>query len=93
MKNVAGYDVSRLIAGAMGTLGVIVEVDAEGAAEARAETTLVFDMNDATAIEAVNKWAGQPLPISATFHAEGRLFVRLSGAKCRRRVREGADGR
>ncbi len=80
MKNVAGYDLSRFVAGSFGTLALITEVSLKVLPKPEIETTLVFDMNDATAIEAVNKWAGQPLPISATFHAEGRLFVRLSGA-------------
>src|SRR6476661_2425305 len=80
IKNVAGYDVSRLMAGAMGTLGVITEVSFKVLPRPAAESTLVFEMDEDGAIEAVNRWAGQPLPLSATSWHEGRLLVRLSGA-------------
>lgn len=81
MKNVAGYDVSRLMAGALGTLGVILEVSLKVLPKPPAETTLQFSMNEAAAIEQMNRWAGKPLPVSATCHAGGELFVRLSGAE------------
>lgn len=80
MKNVAGFDLSRLIAGSFGTLALVTEISLKVLPKPQVETTLVFDLADDAAIDAVNRWAGQPLPISATFHAEGRLFVRLSGA-------------
>jgi len=80
IKNVAGYDVSRLMAGAMGTLGVITEVSFKVLPRPAAEATLAFEMDEDGAIEAVNRWAGQPLPLSATSWHEGRLLVRLSGA-------------
>ncbi|HSD43745.1 MAG TPA: glycolate oxidase subunit GlcE [Burkholderiales bacterium] len=80
MKNVAGYDVSRTMAGALGTLGVIVEVSLKVLPVPVAEATLKFEMPEDKALEAVNRWAGKPLPISATAYADGDLGIRLSGA-------------
>jgi glycolate oxidase FAD binding subunit len=62
MKNVAGYDVSRLQVGAMGTLGLLLEISLKVLPRPVAETTLCFDMDQAQALEAMNRWAGQPLP-------------------------------
>jgi glycolate oxidase FAD binding subunit len=81
MKNVAGYDVSRVIAGSLGTLGVIAEVTLKVLPKAVAETTLVFDCDAAEAIRRLNAWGGQPLPISASFWHDGQLWLRLSGAR------------
>jgi len=80
IKNVAGYDVSRLMAGALGTLGVLTELSFKVLPRPPAETTLAFDMDEAAMIAAVNKWAGQPLPLSATAWEAGVLRLRLSGA-------------
>jgi glycolate oxidase FAD binding subunit len=80
MKNVAGYDVSRLMAGALGTLGVIAEVSVKVLPLPVAEATLRFEMPEARALETVNQWAGRPLPISATAYIDGELALRLSGA-------------
>ncbi|HZV55309.1 MAG TPA: glycolate oxidase subunit GlcE [Rhodocyclaceae bacterium] len=81
MKNVAGYDVSRLIAGSLGTLGLILEVSLKVLPRPVAETTLRLDMPQAKAIEAMNAWAGQPLPISASCWCDDILTLRLSGAR------------
>jgi glycolate oxidase FAD binding subunit len=81
MKNVAGYDVSRLIAGSLGTLALIAEVSLKVLPRAPAETTLRFAMPQAKALETLNAWAGQPLPISASLWHDGALAVRLSGAQ------------
>lgn len=81
MKNVAGYDASRLHAGALGTLGLIADVSLKVLPLPPAESTLGFEMPEEKAIEACNTWAGQPLPISATSWHEGHLMVRLSGAQ------------
>ncbi len=81
MKNVAGYDLSRLLAGSLGTLGVILEVSLKVLPLPAAERTLRLDMDAARALETVNRWAGQPLPVSATAWSEGALSVRLSGAE------------
>ena len=84
MKNVAGYDVSRLMAGSWGTLGVITEVSLKVLPVAPAQATLVFAMNEAQALEALNRWGGQPLPLNASCWVQdggvGTLYVRLRGA-------------
>jgi glycolate oxidase FAD binding subunit len=80
MKNVAGYDVSRLMVGSLGTLGVILEVSLKALPLPIAETTLRLELSQAEAIARMNEWAGKPLPISATCHAGNGLHVRLSGA-------------
>jgi glycolate oxidase FAD binding subunit len=80
MKNVAGYDVSRVCVGALGTLGLILEASIKAVPLPRTETTVCLEMPQADAIRAMNTWAGRPLPISATCHVDDRLFVRLSGA-------------
>jgi glycolate oxidase FAD binding subunit len=81
MKNVAGYDVSRLAAGSLGTLGVIAEVSLKLAPRPALERTLCLQMPLQRALEAMNRWAGQPLPVSATAWHDGELRVRLSGSE------------
>jgi glycolate oxidase FAD binding subunit len=80
MKNVAGFDVARAMAGAMGTLGVLVEVSLKCLPLPKAEATLVFECAADEAVRRVNEWSGKPLPVSATCHQGRRLAVRLSGA-------------
>lgn len=81
IKNVAGYDVSRLMAGALGTLGVITEVSFKVLPRPPVEVTLAFELAEADATRRANEWAGQPLPLSATAWQDGVLRVRLSGAE------------
>ncbi len=81
MKNVAGYDVARLLAGSLGTLGVITEASLKVLSKPVAETTLQLDLDEPNALARMNDWAGQPLPISATAWQDGVLQVRLSGAR------------
>ena len=81
MKNVAGYDVSRLIAGSLGTLGLIAEVSLKLAPKPQAEATLRLEAPQARSLELMNRWAGQPLPISATAWCDDELTVRLSGSE------------
>ncbi|MFK3741120.1 glycolate oxidase subunit GlcE [Massilia sp. TN1-12] len=81
MKNVAGYDVARLLAGSLGTLGVLLEVSVKVLPRTVAETTLRFAMDEARALRMLNEWGGRPLPISASCWHEGRLALRLSGAR------------
>jgi glycolate oxidase FAD binding subunit len=80
MKNVAGYDVSRLLAGSLGVLGVICEVSLKVLPVAPATATLRFDLDQAAAIRRLNEWAGQPLPLNASAWWDGTLVVRLAGA-------------
>ncbi|WP_440964446.1 glycolate oxidase subunit GlcE [Massilia sp. GER05] len=81
MKNVAGYDVSRLLAGSLGTLGLLLEVSIKVLPRAPREATLVFEgVNEVDAIRSLNEWAGQPLPVSASCWHDGMLALRLSGA-------------
>ena len=81
MKNVAGYDVSRLLAGSLGTLGLIAEASLKVLPRPRSERTLRLEAGEAEALATMNRWAGQPLPVSASAWYEGHLFVRLSGAE------------
>lgn len=79
MKNVAGYDVSRLMAGAMGTLGVLLEVSLKVLPKAETESTQVFNCDFKTASEMIHQLSRTALPLSATcFHNE-ILCLRLSG--------------
>jgi glycolate oxidase FAD binding subunit len=81
MKNVAGYDVSRLAAGSLGTLALIAEVSLKVLPRPASEATRALEIAEDAAIEAMNRWAGQPLPVSATLWHRGRLLVRLSGSE------------
>jgi glycolate oxidase FAD binding subunit len=80
MKNVAGYDLSRLHTGALGTLGLMVDLSIKVLPLPHAQATLQFETSAQTAIDWVNQWGSQPLPISATSWHQGVLHVRLSGA-------------
>jgi glycolate oxidase FAD binding subunit len=79
MKNVAGYDVSRLVAGSLGTLGVILEVSFKVLPLPARERTVAFSCAQDEAIHRVNRWAGTPLPLSAASWHDNRLLLRLSG--------------
>jgi glycolate oxidase FAD binding subunit len=80
IKNVAGYDVSRLLAGSLGTLGVIVDVSLKVLPVPAAEATLRFEHDEPQALGLLNAWSARPLPISATCWMQDSLWVRLSGA-------------
>lgn len=85
MKNVAGYDVSRLMAGAWGTLGLLTEVSLKVLPVAPADATLRFEgINQADALRKLHAWGGQPLPLNASCWVQdggaGTLHVRLRGA-------------
>ena len=81
MKNVAGYDVSRLMTGALGVLGLMTQVSLKVLPVPPASATLRFECDQAAAIQQVNTWSGRPLPLTATAWANGVLHVRLSGAR------------
>lgn len=88
MKNVAGYDISRVMAGSMGTLGVITDISLKVLPVAPAEATLVFPLSQHDALEQLHRWGGQPLPLNASCWVKDEtrpgapelLFVRLRGA-------------
>jgi glycolate oxidase FAD binding subunit len=80
MKNVAGYDVSRLQAGALGTLGVLCEVSLKVVPCPEKTLTLRYDMSSQQAVQHMNRRAGEPGPLSGAFWLNGQLHLRLSGA-------------
>jgi len=80
MKNVAGFDISRLLCGSLGILGLIAEVSLKVLPRARAEATLTFEMDAARAIQQFNRWNAQALPVSATAWHKGTAYLRLAGA-------------
>ena len=81
MKNVAGYDVSRVLAGSLGVLGLIVDVSIKVLPRPRAEATLQFECDEPTALDRLNDWGGEPLPLSASAWQDGCLRLRLSGSE------------
>jgi glycolate oxidase FAD binding subunit len=81
MKNVAGYDMARTLAGSLGTLGLIVEASIKVLPQPPSQATLRFELPQAAALRQMNLWAGQPLPISATLWHDGLLHLRLAGAR------------
>ena len=81
MKNVAGYDVARLLAGSLGSLGIIGEISFKVLPLSVAEASVRFELNEEQARRQMNEWMGQPLPLSASFWHDGILSVRLNGAE------------
>jgi glycolate oxidase FAD binding subunit len=81
MKNVAGFDVSRLVTGSLGTLGLILEVSLKVMPQPVAAATLRFEMPQDKALDALNGWGGQPVPLAASCWQDGLLTLRLSGAQ------------
>ncbi|HET8597810.1 MAG TPA: glycolate oxidase subunit GlcE [Castellaniella sp.] len=98
MKNVAGYDVSRLLAGSLGVLGALVEVSLKVVPRPRCEATRVLDLSEADALAQCLRWRAKPIPVSATAwlpaDAQGpdRLLVRLSGNESAVRQGQAAVG-
>jgi glycolate oxidase FAD binding subunit len=80
IKNVAGYDVARVLAGSFGVLGAIVEVSLKVLPRPPAECTLRFDCDAAEALRLLHSWQARPLPLSATIWHDNSLQVRLTGA-------------
>ena len=81
MKNVAGYDVSRLMVGAQGTLGVILEVSLKVLPKAEAEITLAFETDAEKGHQLLRHWLSDGHPITASCHYQGMLSVRLSSTE------------
>jgi glycolate oxidase FAD binding subunit len=85
MKNVAGYDVSRLIPGSMGTLALLLEASVKILPKPAATATIRCQIPQERALRILNEWAGQPLPLSASCwigntSGDGQLTIRLAGA-------------
>ncbi len=81
MKNVAGYDVSRLLAGSRGTLGPILDITLKVLPTAEQQKTLVFEQDENQAIQSMNKMAGLSLPISASVYFNQKMYIRLEGTE------------
>jgi glycolate oxidase FAD binding subunit len=81
MKNVAGFDVSRLLTGSYGTLGVITEVAFKCLPLPKAQATRVFELTGSDAIEKMNRWYAEADPITATTWIDRKLYVRFAGAE------------
>ena len=79
MKNVAGYDLSRLMAGAHGTLGVLLDVSVKVLPAPKVERSLVLNMPRDRAIRRMRELARQPAPLSGACHTGEHLHIRLSG--------------
>lgn len=85
MKNVAGYDVSRLLPGSMGTLSLLLEASVKVLPKPASTATIRCYISQEKALRALNEWAGQPLPLSASCWIgkpgqDGELTIRLAGA-------------
>ncbi|MDH3690756.1 MAG: glycolate oxidase subunit GlcE [Gammaproteobacteria bacterium] len=81
IKNVAGYDVSRLMTGALGTLGILLEVSLKVLPSPAHEETVVLSADPVQAIGLMNELATKPLPITAACHYEDQLRLRLAGSQ------------
>lgn len=81
MKNVAGYDVARLQAGALGCLGIITEVSFKVLPKAETSLTLVQELSQSAAISRMNELSGIDKPLSASAWVNGQLYLRLSGTE------------
>lgn len=79
IKNVAGFDVSRLMVGALGTLGVLLEVSLKVLPRPEAEMTLVFELPVIDALDKMTMLASSPLPVSGLSYDRRVLYVRMSG--------------
>jgi FAD/FMN-containing dehydrogenase len=80
MKNVAGYDVSRVLAGSMGILGVICEVSLKVMPTLPCTRTVTFELDEASALRQLQRWAVDAVPVTASAWQAGRLWIRLGGA-------------
>ena len=79
MKNVAGYDASRLMCGAMGTLGIILDVSLKVLPKPETEITLSQQCGIHQAMDNMHQWVKQSLPVSASCYVNSQLYIRLSG--------------
>ena len=80
MKNVAGFDVARLLCGSLGILGIITQVSLKVLPLPRSVATLRLEWPVAEALRQFNRLAGEPLPLSGAAWHEGAAWLRLAGA-------------
>jgi glycolate oxidase FAD binding subunit len=81
MKNVAGYDVARLMAGSLGILGVLLDVSLKVLPQPAGERTLAFEMHEESALARLADLARGALPMTAGAWCDGRLFLRFEGSQ------------
>ena len=79
MKNVAGYDVSRLMCGAFGTLGIITQASIKVQPKPKHEATLLFEFNQDQALQQIHLWLKKLIPVTASYFKDNNLYIRLSG--------------
>ena len=79
MKNVAGYDVSRLMTGAFGTLGILLDITFKVLPLSEESTTRSFECNAQDAIDRINAWTSEAVPVNGAYWIDNVLYVRLSG--------------
>ncbi|SAK76991.1 glycolate oxidase subunit GlcE [Caballeronia ptereochthonis] len=79
MKNVAGYDVSRLMSGSFGCLGLLTEVSLKVLPKPRETMSVTLELEASEAMRELSSWRRAALPVSAACHIDGRLHVRLEG--------------
>lgn len=92
IKNVAGYDVSRLMVGALGTLGILCEISIKVLPMFEVEKTLIHETNEQSALKEMTRWTRHSLPISAMSFLDGNLRIRLSGTENGTRIAESLIG-
>ena len=78
-KNVAGFDAFRLMAGAMGSLGVLLDSSVRVTPRPKAECSLAFSEPWPAAQARLVALSRKPIPLSGAFHDGERLNLRLSG--------------
>ena len=81
MKNVAGYDLARLMAGSFGCLGVLTEVSIKVLPKPRQSLSISLEMDSTQALERLAAWGQQPIPISAACHDGSSLHLRIEGGE------------
>lgn len=81
IKNVAGFDVPRLMAGSLGTLGVLLEISLKVLPLPACEQTRGFELDFNAALQTMLDWQRQCLPLSASCYVNGRLYARFSGGE------------
>jgi glycolate oxidase FAD binding subunit len=81
MKNVAGYDMSRLAAGSFGCLGLITEVSLKVLPKPRASLSLMLDVTVQDALSSLPSWRQAGVPVTGACHVDGRLYIRLEGGE------------